>query len=108
MTAPATIRAPITTTVLVRRLDPHHHQDEPDRGQDRPDRIERRSGRRGSGIVMLRLSKTMTTMTSAWNTKAARQLIAVVIRPPMSGPAAAPMPPIPLIAPKARASRPRR
>ena len=42
-------------------------------------------------------------MTSAWKTNAARQLIALVITPPISGPAAAPMPPMPLIAPKARA-----
>ena len=45
----------------------------------------------------------MTTMTRAWKTKAARQLIAVVIRPPISGPVAAPMPPMPLISPNARA-----
>ena len=35
--------------------------------------------------------------------KAARQLMAEVIRPPISGPAAAPMPPMPLMTPKARA-----
>ena len=52
---------------------------------------------------MRRLSTTITTMTSAWNTNAARQLMAVVMRPPISGPAAAPTPPIPLITPKARA-----
>jgi hypothetical protein len=34
---------------------------------------------------------------------AARQLIAVVITPPISSPAAAPSPPSPLITPKARA-----
>jgi hypothetical protein len=34
---------------------------------------------------------------------AARQLTAVVIRPPISGPAAAPMPPSPLMTPNARA-----
>jgi cytochrome P450 len=34
---------------------------------------------------------------------AARQLTAVVIRPPISGPAATPMPPSPLMTPKARA-----
>ena len=45
----------------------------------------------------------ITTMTSAWKTKAARQLIAEVMRPPISGPAAAPRPAIALIAPKARA-----
>ena len=42
-------------------------------------------------------------MTSAWKTNAARQLMAVVITPPISGPAAAPMPPMPLITPNARA-----
>ena len=45
----------------------------------------------------------MTTMTSAWNPKAARQLIAEVISPPRSGPAAAPMPPSALMMPKALA-----
>ncbi len=42
-------------------------------------------------------------MISAWKINAARQLIAEVIRPPISGPAAAPIPPIALIAPNARA-----
>ena len=45
----------------------------------------------------------MSTMIRAWNTKEARQLIAVVITPPINGPVAAPMPPAALIAPKARA-----
>ena len=40
-------------------------------------------------------------MMRAWKTKAARQLIAVVIRPPINGPAAAPIPPMPLISPNA-------
>ena len=52
---------------------------------------------------MRRASTTMTTMTRAWNTNATRQLIAVVIRPPMSGPVAAPTPAMALIAPKALA-----
>src|SRR5213592_1035474 len=41
--------------------------------------------------------------TKAWKTNAARQLIPVVIRPPINGPAAAPTPPNPLIAPNAQA-----
>ncbi len=41
--------------------------------------------------------------TRAWKTNAARQLIAVVMSPPISGPAAAPMPPSPLITPNAHA-----
>jgi hypothetical protein len=73
-----------------------------------PDRIapiasNGRVGSAGSGSTRRRLRKTITTMTNAWNTKAALQLIAVVIRPPIKGPAAAPMPPRPLITPKARA-----
>ena len=43
----------------------------------------------------------MITMMRAWNTKAARQLIAEVISPPRSGPAAAPMPPSALMTPNA-------
>ena len=40
-------------------------------------------------------------MMSAWNTNAARQLIAEVMRPPSSGPAAAPIPPSALMMPNA-------
>ena len=62
-----------------------------------------RVGSAGNGSTIRRLSTTITTMTSAWKTNAARQLIAEVIRPPMSGPAAAPTPPVALITPNARA-----
>ena len=57
----------------------------------------------GRGSSMARLSHRIAATTSAWNTKAARQLMAVVMRPPISGPAAAPMPPIPVMMPKALA-----
>src|SRR5262249_8506582 len=50
-----------------------------------------------------RLSSTIAAITSAWKTNAARQLIPVVIRPPISGPAAAPMPAAAMIVPKALA-----
>ena len=53
--------------------------------------------------MTLRASSTMTTMMMAWKTNAARQLIAVVMAPPISGPVAAPMPPMPLITPNAHA-----
>jgi hypothetical protein len=53
--------------------------------------------------VIFRLKKTITAMTKAWKMNAARQLIAEVMRPPMSGPAAAPTPPKALITPNARA-----
>jgi hypothetical protein len=55
------------------------------------------------GSTMLRLSHRITATISAWKTKAARQLMAVVMSPPISGPAAAPTPPIPVMIPKARA-----
>ncbi len=60
-------------------------------------------GSGGSGSSILRVSTRITAMISAWKTKAARQLIADVISPPISGPAAAPTPPAALMAPKARA-----
>jgi hypothetical protein len=63
-------------------------------------------GRVGSGAMgstMSRLSQRITAMTIAWKTNAARQLMAVVMSPPIKGPAAAPMPPIPVMIPKARA-----
>ena len=42
-------------------------------------------------------------MIRAWKMNAARQLMPVVITPPISGPAAAPMPPAPLMTPNALA-----
>ena len=60
-------------------------------------------GSGATGSSMRRPSTKITATTTAWNTNAARQLIAVVMRPPIKGPAAAPTPPIPLIKPKARA-----
>ena len=52
---------------------------------------------------MRRLRRTIVATTAAWKTNAARQLIPVVMRPPISGPAAAPRPPRPLMTPNARA-----
>ena len=62
-----------------------------------------RIGSGGSGSTKRRLRRTIVPTTAAWKTNAARQLIPVVITPPISGPAAAPMPPSPLITPKAQA-----
>jgi hypothetical protein len=45
----------------------------------------------------------INAITRAWNTKAARQLMAEVMSPPINGPAAAPMPPSAMTAPNARA-----
>src|SRR6185312_1595419 len=55
----------------------------------------------GTGSTTRRPRKMIVTTTRAWNTNAARQLIPDVMTPPMSGPAAAPMPPNPLITPNA-------
>ena len=55
------------------------------------------------GSTIRRLSRTIVATTTAWKTNAARQLIPVVMTPPISGPAAAPMPPSPLMTPNARA-----
>jgi hypothetical protein len=57
----------------------------------------------GKGSTSLRLRSTIATTTAVWNRNAARQLITVVISPPINRPVAAPMPPIPLIRPNARA-----
>ena len=45
----------------------------------------------------------MSATMMAWKTNAARQLSAVAIAPPISGPVAAPIPPMPLTTPKAHA-----
>ena len=68
-----------------------------------PNASKGRVGSAGIGSAIRRLSRTISATTTAWKTNAARQLIAVVMRPPISGPAAAPMPPSPLMTPKARA-----
>ena len=62
-----------------------------------------RVGSGATGSTMARLSQRITAMTIAWKTNAARQLMAVVMSPPINGPAAAPTPPIPVMIPKARA-----
>jgi hypothetical protein len=62
-----------------------------------------RLGSAGTGSTTLRESTTMTRMMRAWKTNATRQLSPVVIAPPISGPVAAPIPPMPLTTPKARA-----
>ena len=68
-----------------------------------PTRSKGRVGSAGSGSSRLRLSRTMMTTISAWKTNAARQSIHVAIAPPISGPAAAPKPAMPLITPNAHA-----
>ena len=62
-----------------------------------------RVGSAGSGSTIFLLIRAIAATTRAWKMNAARQLIVVVITPPINGPAAAPIPPKPLIAPKAQA-----
>ena len=62
-----------------------------------------RPGSAGSGSRTVRRSSKIVATTSVWKTNAARQLIVEAIRPPISGPVAAPIPPIALIVPNARA-----
>ena len=62
-----------------------------------------RVGSGGTGSLIGRLRTTMIATITAWKTNAARQLMAVVMRPPINGPAAAPTPPMPVITPNALA-----
>ena len=82
---------------------PKHDEEHADADRIAPNASNGRVGSAGIGSATRRLSSTISATISAWNTNAARQLIAVVMSPPISGPAAAPMPPIPLITPNARA-----
>ena len=53
-------------------------------------------GRVGSGAIGSRIPRarnTIVTTITAWKTNAARQVIVVVMRPPIKGPVAAPRPP---------------
>jgi len=62
-----------------------------------------RLGSAATGSTIRRLSRMIVPTTAACSRNESRQLTAVVISPPINGPAAAPMPPMPLIRPKARA-----
>ena len=53
-----------------------------------------------AGSVILRASTRIQATTRTCSPNEARQLIALVTRPPISGPAAAPSPPAPLTTPK--------
>jgi hypothetical protein len=51
-----------------------------------PTRSKRRVGSGAIGSTIRRLSRTIVATTAAWKTNAARQLIPVVMTPPISGP----------------------
>ena len=53
-----------------------------------------------AGAAMRRASQMIAATTRICSPNDARQLIALVTRPPISGPAAAPSPPAPLTTPK--------
>jgi hypothetical protein len=82
---------------------PNTTQNMPTADRTAPTASNGRLGSGSTGSAIRRLRRTIAATTSAWNTKAARRLIALVMRPPISGPAAAPTPPSPLITPNARA-----
>ena len=65
-----------------------------------PVRSGRGLGPGWAGSVILRASRMIQVTTRICRPNDARQLIALVTRPPISGPAAAPSPPAPLTTPK--------
>ena len=103
MSAPATIRTAISARLLSAAMIPPTRTTRPTADRIAPTVSKGRCGSAGSGSGMPRASSTMITMMRAWKTNAARQVIAVVIAPPINGPVAAPIPPMPLITPKAHA-----
>ena len=60
--------------------DAEDHEEHPDGRQHGPSVSKGRVGSAGSGSSIRRLRTTITVTTTAWKTKAARQLIAVVIK----------------------------
>ena len=101
--APATIKINISQTLLSAARMPVTTSTRPTAERTAPPVSNELLGSGGSGSTIFRLKKTITATMRAWKMKAARQLIAEVMRPPISGPAAAPMPPKALMTPKARA-----
>ena len=102
MTTPTTIRTSISTKFWSAARIPPTRTTRPAADKTAPTMSNGRVGSGGTGSMMLRPRSRMITMITAWKRKAARQLIPVVIRPPINGPAA-PIPPMPLISPNARA-----
>src|SRR3954465_14813781 len=101
--APAASSAAISAVLLSAWRIPNTTKNMPTADRTAPNPSNGLVGSAGRGSVIRRLSRTITAMTAAWKTNAARQLIAVVMSPPISGPAAAPRPPKPLMTPNARA-----
>ena len=80
---------------------PNTTQNIPTPDSSAPTESNGRLGSGATGSMTRRLSRMITATIRAWKTNAARQLMADVITPPISGPAAAPIPPMPLITPNA-------
>ena len=101
--APAAIKITISTRLLSAAMIPPTRSTRPSADKIAPTMSKGRPGSAGSGSTRPRASSTMSATMMAWKTNAARQLRAVAIAPPISGPAAAPIPPMPLTTPKAHA-----
>ena len=85
---------------MPRLQEPEHHEEQPGADKTAPVRSNRGRGSAGPGSAILRPSQMIQATTSTCSPNDARQLIALVKIPPISGPAAAPSPPAPLTTPK--------
>ena len=103
MAAPATRSTAVRARLVSAAMMPPTRTTSPAADRTAPTVSKGRVGSAGTGSVMERPRSTMITMMMAWKTKAARQVVAVVIAPPVNGPVAAPIPPIPLMTPNAQA-----
>ncbi len=101
--APTTSSRAISPRLLSAAMIPPTKTTRPTADRTAPTMSKGRVGSAGIGSLTLRASTTMIRMMTAWKMNATRQLSAVVIAPPISGPVAAPIPPMPLTTPNARA-----
>ena len=100
-TTPLVINARVSQRLLLAARMPMTISTRPTADNTVPRMSNGRVGSAGRGSLIRPLSPRTAATISAWNTKAARQLIASLMRPPINGPAAAPTPPIAMIIPKA-------
>ncbi len=101
--APRTSSPAISQTLSSAARIPMTTRTRPTADRTAPPVSNERVGSGGSGSSIRRLSRMITAITRAWNTKAARQPMPEVMSPPISGPAAAPTPPSAMMVPNARA-----
>ena len=89
--------------VVVGRKDAEHDQDEPRGGENRTQHVKLASGIGRQRVFDLSREPDDHDDNQRLEDERGRQLIAEVMAPPINGPAAAPMPPIALMTPNARA-----